>query len=371
MALDFRTKPTPESAAEQAATWLVEFESGPLPETQRRIFVAWLKRSPVHVEEFLQLSALHREIARSPAFQASLEETLAEARDTVVSLDESRVPPSPVVAKAPRRPRWRAVAAGVLVLVTGALATALFYEPGVYRTGVGEQRSIALADGSVILLNTQSEIRVTLGEERRRVTLVDGEAMFDVARDPARPFLVDAGATAIRVLGTRFNVYRQRDKTTVTVIEGRVRVEEPKPSATESTHKPQATNHKPQTTGHKPQAAQRTTTLTTGQQVVVALGGDILQPPQVDLTRAIAWTERRVIFDDAPLSEVAVEFNRYNRRQLVLDDLRLAAREVTGVFQVHDLDVLVAFLQGQEDIRVTRDGETLRIVPETGYSRAL
>lgn len=351
----------PESVTEQAAAWLVEFEAGPPPESERRAFVAWLKRSPVHVEEFLQMSALRRELGRSPALEASLDEVLAEARETVVPLGERRMPPSPAVSKRrPRRkPGRRAVAASVLVLIAGALASvATFYEPGVYRTGVGEQRSIALADGSVITLNTQSEVRVDLGENRRRATLVDGEALFNVARDTDRPFLVDAGATAIRVLGTRFNVYRQRDKTTVTVIEGKVDIQAAPPEPAAAAPAP---DHKPQATGHRPQS----TTLTAGEQVIVALQGDILQPPQVDLTRVTAWTDRRVIFDDAPLAEVVTEFNRYNDRQLVLNDSRLAAREVTGVFQVHDLDVLVSFLRGQEDIHVTRDGDSLKILPET------
>lgn len=364
MTIEFFTESSPESVAEQAATWLVEFDSGPMPEAHRREFVAWLKRSPVHVEEFLQISALQREIGHSPALQASLEEVLADAGDTIVTLDEMRVPPSRPAAKAVRKPSWRAVAAGVLVLVTGALAAVtLVYERGVYRTGVGEQRSVALEDGSVITLNTRSEVRVSFEENVRRVTLVDGEAMFDVAHDAERPFHVRAGPMAIRVVGTRFNVYRRPDRTTVTVIEGKVDVEKISP--------PQSSPLAGEDKGEGASASRLTPhaspTLTPGEQAIAAIDGDILQPPPVDIERVTAWTKRRAIFENAPLSEVAAEFNRYNRSNLVLEDPSLAARRVTGVFQVHDLDVLVSFLRRQDDIRVERDGRSFRILPERRY----
>jgi transmembrane sensor len=347
MALEFFSRSKPVAVAEQAAEWLIEFECGPLSDAQRREFVAWLKRSPVHVEEFLQISAIHDQLGDVPALKDSLEDLLAEAEETVVMLPGA--PQADEVGDADERhPSLRfALAAGVLILVGGSLLASLLVMGNgekTYRTGFGEQRSIPLDDGTVLALNTASEVRVRLGKQQRSATLVAGEAMFDVAKDATRPFTVSAGPLDIRVVGTRFNIYRQAEQTTLTVLEGKVDVA-PVTAEYEVDAQP---------------AIKRQ--LAAGEQIVVAVSGKVIDPPKVNVERAAAWTARRVIFDDEPLSGVISEFNRYNSRTLTVSDPVLAKRRVSGVFKVHDVDVLISFLQKQQDIRVIEEEENLRIV---------
>lgn len=348
MALEFFSRSKPVAVAEQAAEWLVEFECGPLSDAQRREFISWLKRSPVHVEEFLQISAIHEQLADVPALKDSLEDLLAEAEETVVTLPGA--PQADVLGKENERHSSRrfALAAGVLMLVGGSLLASLLVIGNgerTYRTGFGEQRSIPLDDGTVLALNTASEVRVRLGKQQRSATLVSGEAMFDVAKDAARPFTVSAGPLDIRVVGTRFNIYRKTEQTTLTVLEGRVDVA------------PLAMKNE----GKDAEGVKRQ--LVAGEQIVVAASGRVIEVPKVNAERAAAWTARRVIFDNEPLSGVLTEFNRYNNRRLTVADPILANRRVSGVFKVHDVDVLISFLEKQQDIRVVQEGEQLRIVP--------
>lgn len=344
MALEFFSRSRHLPVAEQAAEWLVEFESGPLDEMQRRAFITWLKRSPLHVEEFLQISALREGLGHAPALREPLEQLLAQAQDTVVRLSPDGPEPS-VAGRGPRRMRM-AAAAAVLALVSGGILAALVVQgkgEKVYRTGFGEQRTIPLADGTVLALNTASEVRVHLGKTQRRAKLVAGEVMFDVAKDAARPFVVAAGPMDIHVVGTRFNVYRQDARTTLTVLEGKVDVV---PAA-----------------AVVPDSSAPLRRVEAGSQIVVAASGELMAPPRSSVERAAAWTTRRVIFDNEPLSSVLAEFNRYNSRRMLVADPALAQRKVSGVFKVHDIDVLIAFLEQQHDIRIRREGDELHIAP--------
>lgn len=348
MALEFFSRAQPASVAEQAAEWLVEFEAGPLSDAQRRAFVAWLKRSPVHIEEFLQLSAIHAQLGTAPALQDSLEDILAEMDGTVVEIVARE---QQAEARAPSRRRAGqkiAMAASVVIVLLGVVLASLWVvDRGeqVYRTGFGEQRSIPLADGTVLTLNTDSEVRVQLSETLRSARLISGEVMFDVAKDAARPFEVAAGPIDVHVVGTRFNIYRQDARTTLTVLEGKVDVA---PAETTAAAVPDLKTPR---------------RIEAGGQLVVAATGQVIAPPQPNVERAAAWTARRVIFDNEPLSNVLVEFNRYNNRRLSVADPQLAQRKVSGVFKVHDVDVLIAFLQQQHDIRIVRDGNEVQIAP--------
>jgi transmembrane sensor len=91
-----------------------------------------------------------------------------------------------------------------------------------YSTGIGEQRTIQLMDGSTVELNARSKVEVRLTERRRDVALIEGQALFHVAKDKLRPFVVRAGEAEVRAVGTEFDVYKKQAETVVTVVEGRV-----------------------------------------------------------------------------------------------------------------------------------------------------
>jgi len=346
--------------SEQAAAWFFAFESGEVDETGRRRFVDWLKSAPIHIQEFLSISALHLEVLQSPRLAATIDELVSEVRANVVVLDEAAIDAEPAAGKStPRRALW-AVAAIVVLALAATLSFVL--APGsadqVFQTARGEQRSIALDDGSVIVLNTLSEIRIEYTSSSRRTVLVSGEALFDVEEDPDRPFTVDAGPLAITVTGTRFNVYRQEIRTVLTVVEGEVEAAPVDPSGNPTL---------PETTSNRPSPEENNVALsepvivTAGERLAATTGGDLVRDVNANLERATAWTQRRLVFDNETLDRVSEEFNRYNHRHLVIEDSSLAGRRITGVFNAHDTDALVAFLEGQPGIRVHREPDAIRV----------
>ena len=203
-----------------------------------------------------------------------------------------------------------------------------------YATNAGEMRSIALEDGSVVELNTRSRLRARFTANERRLQLLAGEAIFNVAKNPRRPFRVFAGSTEIVAVGTQFNVDAHDSRTVVTVLEGRVRV-------TNSTDIPAQ--------GAGPMELNR------GEQAVIAKH----QPPKrisaADTAKATAWTERRLFFEGTTLADVATEFARYNDRIIRINDQVLAARRITGVFNATDQATFVEFLRTHSDVRVRED----------------
>src|SRR5690606_1132157 len=156
-----------------------------------------------------------------------IEEWVARARasttENVIALTPA-AQPAPSEKKRGRRTSLLALAASILLMLTAAATTWLYLQRGVYSTAIGEHRSLALADGSTVDLNSRTRIRVRYDERERRIELVEGQALFGVAKDAARPFVVESNGTRIRAVGTQFDVYKRRSGTRVTVIEGTVAV---------------------------------------------------------------------------------------------------------------------------------------------------
>lgn len=326
--------------SEQAAAWYFELEHGRNDRDTRRQFVRWLKGSPQHIDAFLAIAALEQELAGMPG---GVEEALAlidDAAGGAVPIG-SAAAADPVRAASPpgRLGRWLAVAAAAAVAAFGTLWFLPLDEPppaAVHRTDFGEQRSLALNDGSIVMLNTRTEVVVRYAPAVRHVELLSGEALFDVAADPARPFVVDAGAVALEVLGTKFSVYRTADATRLAVVEGVVRVA------------PQGEPGEP-------------VLVHAGEGALASADGAIRREAAIDVDKAMAWTERRLVFEDVPLEEVVSEFNRYNRRPLLVQDVQLAERRVTSVFFANDVSALVAFLELEPDVEVDYGADAIRI----------
>lgn len=352
----------------EATQWWTTHRRGELPSADRERFVDWLRECPANIAEYLEIASLWEEMGRVETLEgidvdALLEETGNAARlQTVVALPKAPTPAmdadTAFVPSAQGRTRPLLFAAATLVAAllvgTAALwwASALEAEgDGIVTTTVGEQRSLALADGSVVDLNTRTAIRVQLGAAKRRVELLKGEALFEIARHENRPFVVVAGTTEIHVPGTKFNVHRQNDKTaTVTVLEGRVMVKhvnlaEPSEAA--------AGEGEPRS-GSKGLVATDSSDieLTEGQQARIDLAGTTILKEPTDPKKAAAWTDRRLIFEDTTLVDVVVEFNRYNTKQLRVDDPTLATLRLNGVFRPHDPDSLLQYLERTERVRV-------------------
>lgn len=329
------------SISEQAADWLVRLSEPGVSESNRRQFMKWLKKSPQNVEEFIAIASLHQEVGeqKSPLAEILAEVGCGEHQPAVPLFGgPSSASELPARTKTSRRyyPLW-ATAAGMALLAVLLLQWFPGDPPLVsHSTQLGEQRSVVLADGSIITLNTLSEASVRFDRSAREVTLVSGEAMFDVVSDPERPFIVQTGSVSLEVVGTRFAVYRKKNSTRVAVVDGVVQA-------------------LPLRTRGEPLFVEA------GMGAIATVEGVTLTDDQFDVEKAIAWTDRRLIFDGAPLAEVVAEFNRYNRTPLIIEDSTLANRAITTVFNANDVNALVAFLELEPDVEVQYGEDAIRI----------
>ena len=206
-----------------------------------------------------------------------------------------------------------ALTGGVAALAAAAAGVWVAQRQPLYATTIGQVSRVPLADGSGMVLNTDSAARVALRDHERRVQLTQGEAWFQVARDPARPFLVEAGPVRVQAVGTAFSVRRLGDGAEVMVSEGTVDT---------------------WLIGE----AQARARLIAGQKARLLEGRPILVAASAvtAVERKLAWRSRKIELDGETLGEAAAEFNRFNRRQIVLADERLAARRLYGVFRADD-----------------------------------
>ena len=332
--------------AEQAGEWLVTNDAGPLEAQDSAALAAWLKSSPVHIEEFLAVSAIARDLkdARTDP-EYSLEAILARARaeeDTSVKSLWSRVIHT-VWVQPPRR--WFPTAvtmAGIAVLTLGVLLmwnVSRIQHPSAsegiaalhFATRHGEQLTQRLADNSVLHLNTDSAVSIRYSKSERLVTLMSGQADFEVALEAHRAFRVHAGPAEVIDLGTKFDVRLEQGSTVVTVVEGRVAVG---PTNSRQNHSP------------------RFIELNANQQIRVADAEWPATPIAVDAERTTAWLHRQIAFDNEPLERVAAEFNRYTSKPIEIATPALRNLQISGVFATDDPEAFIAFLRSLKGVRV-------------------
>jgi transmembrane sensor len=342
--------------ADQAGDWFAENLAGPLDREARAGFIAWLKASPVHVEEYLGIESLTHDLAAAAADpELDFESVLARARSDatdVVTLDQS-------VRRHDGVPAWRrvsrtwlsaAAAAAVLVITTASAIWATrdgerFDLPRTYSTIHGEQSVRRLPDGSVLHLNTDSQVTVHYSPHERIVDVDRGQALFQVAHDNERRFRVSASEAQVVAVGTQFDVYRRPDTVVVTVVEGTVAVFTDDQSPVQSAYL-------------LPQHVLR---LDVGHQVEVT-GRRIGLPKPVDTRAATAWLQRHLAFRDRALGEVAAEFNRYGRITIEIDDKTVRAIPISGVFDAYDTDSFAAFLESLDGVIVQRTPTRIRVL---------
>jgi transmembrane sensor len=220
------------------------------------------------------------------------------------------------------------------VAVALGVGVALWPVQSSYRTPVGGLASVPLADGSKVTLNTDSQIRVTVNRQERRVELERGEAFFDVAADPNRPFVVQAGGKKVIVLGTKFSVQREADDLKVVVTEGKVRIESAGP----------------------PQA------VVAGTVARASDAGVLLQPEGVaEAEESLSWRTGTLVFHDETLADAVAEFNRYNTHKIVIEDEAVGSYAVAGSFRADNVDAFVRLLARGYPLRVEQRDDELVI----------
>lgn len=384
---------------EEAAEWLVDFRTGDIDDEGRRRFDAWARTSPEHLRAYLELAALWDEAPKLDAKREFDTETLmarATAHTPVVAFagaahagavhagaaHAGAVQTGAVhtgaahagaadvaaeeTASARRTPSgrrmWLAAAVALFAVAVGALVSVRSFHGTTYRTSIAEHRSIVLEDGSTIELDAGSAVRVRYAESLRAIDLLRGQALFRVAKDPGRPFVVSSDGVRVRAIGTQFDVHKKRSGTVVTVLEGSVALLRKggsgMPEPTVSSNAPAAVSAP--TSKDRAGSLEDSLVLSAGQQAVLnaqSSSGAL----EADVTAATAWTRRQFVFESTPLGDVVEEFNRHNRRRLVLNDIALADFRITGVFSSTNSDLLIRFLRARPEILVTETEREIQV----------
>jgi transmembrane sensor len=332
-----------QSVERIAAQWMVRQQEGLTAAEQKQLEV-WLESEPRHLEVFLEIQETSQLLdqLRDPA-QAGPPTPVPAHRLAFASLQHWLKPALAAAA---------AIVIGWFLWPRSAPGDGPFVATAVTEIGVVEE--LRLPDGSMVRLNTDSAVSVSFSDAERRVRLNKGEAYFSVAKNSDRPFWVEAGAVAVRTVGTAFNVRRQDHAVDVLVTEGKVKIER--------------TSSQP---GKPSPAIQSNRFLVAGQKLSIAVATNAPESsvprviPREQIARTLAWQQRRLEFDRMPLSEVVAEFNRHNRHQLVIADPGLAAQSFGGGFSSQGFDAFVEILEQsfgvkaerREDVTILRKAE--------------
>jgi len=348
-----------QQVAEEAASWAVTLDAGSLTTEEKRALAEWLTQSALHVDELLLATSLMAGLDDVDSKKSiSIEALLAEAAPNVVPLQtQTTAAPANITISSQRKKWWGfsfnqiAASFALLIIASVAFLDNITQQPGqiAFATQTGEQRSITLADGSIVHVNTRSSISVQYGETERVIEMLRGEALFEVAHDPKRPFRVHTGTTIAEAVGTTFNVRNINGQTKVAVVEGKVAVSSSQSSL--DTPDAEKTSGNPPTTSQPNQSGQL---LEAGELVEVNKNGHILAVTVPDMETITAWRMRKLVFKSDTLSKIAAEFNRYNREQIYLDDESVAEIEFSGVFAADDPHSFIKFLELSGTVTIDR-----------------
>lgn len=337
----------------EAAQWVWRLDDDQVSEETQAAFEAWLKEDPRHQRVMDDYSSLWGQL---DLLQASRrEERIRTVSRGIDAQEGGRVTPS----------AWRygAIAACLAMLVVALVFTGgpdqatgtgpqMIAERGNnYTTAVGEFRTVTLEDGSVIEMNTDTELTVRFDRAARHVELARGEAHFNVAKNPRRPFVVTANGASVRAVGTAFNVRSVRQAPIeVMVTEGTVEVTE----YALGTESPQA-----------PTGGEQLF-LTAGQSIRV----DQVRPTQIaavspaDLDRELAWRKGMLVFEGEPLESVVEELSRYTDVRFVIVDDAIRQKQVGGYFRTGDLDALLSVLEEGLSIKIERRDDDIILMSD-------
>ncbi|HEX3837183.1 MAG TPA: FecR domain-containing protein [Steroidobacteraceae bacterium] len=326
------------SAGLTAAEWFAQARSADVAAAAEPSWLQWIadEGHQKAYEECELAWELAGELRGSPAIAALL-----------AGLD---APGAPRGAAAAPRAKWRPpvwqLGLAASLLAVGAFAWLFLTVPPTteYRTAIGAQRTVTLADGSTVLLNTDSDVRVRLSRRVRRIELARGEALFSVSHDPNRPFEVHALRGVTTAVGTQFDVELTGGGAAISVLEGTV------------------------TVGGSGRAASLPhVAVSAGSGVGYTQEGALSQLHPAEVGRIQGWRTQRMIFNDIPLDTALAEYNRYSRKPIVLGNPALGARHINGVFHIGDEAAFLSALDKGLHLKATRGDAQTTLQPEPGY----
>lgn len=292
---------------DEAALWAARADRG-LSAEEDALLDAWLAEDVRHAGAFAKARAVSLLTERARAFGVGADKMLTQTEDEPASAE-------PTFAISRRYALWMSAAAATagFWFVLGALPR--YLRERSYETGIGETRVVPLEDGSLVTLNTQSKVTVAYSAQRRDISLAAGEALFDVAKDKERPFVVLAGGMQVRAVGTSFTVRLvPNEPVQVLVREGVVEVKRPD--------------------------------VPTAPPVRVAAGSQALAPDDApivaasltksEVDKALAWRIGRIVFEGETLRKAVADFARYSDTRIVIDDPAVSNMTITGLFVSND-----------------------------------
>lgn len=335
-----------------ASLWMAESEEGLTPARQRE-FELWQRADPRHAAAVRKFQWGRSVLQNLPSIQGELQ--------PIINFPQVCQSQRAVTHRS--QMRWGRILGGCAAAIALGAATWWTWPEKDkadvrYACEAGGYQRVLLKDGSILELNENSSVLVRFEPQMRRITLLTGEGHFSVAKDAARPFVVEARGLAVRAVGTAFRVRIEQSSVEVLVTEGKVAV----------THAELPDSAKPADAagdrfgGGYPvnvSAGEQTKVLTSdGKVSLTSATRPIVEKATPEKIRhALDWQEKKLIFTDVPLRDVVAQFNRRNRLQLVVDDQQLASRSVGGTFAADNVEGFVRLLESSGTVSTDRRGE--------------
>lgn len=308
---------------EEAGRWHHRLQCG-VTAAEQADFDRWLD-APAHAVAFARIEAVWERTERLKAAPLSRAGGSSSGRDLSAMTR-------------------RAAAAALVVGAAGGAAWIWARRAPTFATAVGQRKVLRLADGSIVHLNTASRLAIDFDESRRQVRLIDGEALFEVAKDEARPFTVSAGAAQVRAVGTAFNVRLRKDVVEVTVTEGVVAVAD---SSARGAPDREGPHH-----------------VSAGQGAVVGPGAvEEVSLDEDTLARRTSWRNGVLEFRGETLQQAVDEFNRYRSSKIVIGDPGIASMLVGGTFETNESDKFIEALAGLNIKATEGEGGIVYLTP--------
>lgn len=325
------TVPEITAMSDQAIDWIILLHSGQATAQETKNAKQWRARSPAHEKAYVEAELLWLDMG----------DVIQQQMPPVdVTADVIHIKNSPVSGFQKYISISLAAVAMLLILIL-PLSRYTDQWQSDYFTEVGSQKTITLADGSTVWLNTDSAFSVNYSNHNRQINLHRGQAIFSVTPDPQRPFEVFTEYAMVRALGTVFEVWEQDDKTQVTVLE-------------------HAVSLNPLVNGDK----QNSVRIETGQQSIYNSSTEKYHTSAVNIKQSAAWQRGKLIFKNQPLADVIAELERYLPGRVLISQQKIRELKVSGVFPLQSPEQLLTMIEQILPVKITQLSPWLTLLHE-------